>query len=354
MRKSKKFIPVVIVIVIIAIIIGIIGVKKAKASAAKAEELAKISAELEEGDLHIVAGLHGSENTIVKEGDKYVESGAFAIDDRTGPLTDCEISGKVDTDKPGDYKVKYTFTADGARNTVERKVKVVAKKDFKENKNGIPVLMYHYVYNESQPPETLNSNYIKDTDIEEQLEYLKENDYYFPSFAELRAYIDEEISLPAKSVILTFDDGQYGFLENGIKVLDKCKVPATSFVIGTKEGEYKVKTYRSPYVSYESHSYDMHKPGGNIGHGGVISAMTKDEIVEDLKKEAAQVGSNNAFAYPFGDVTDDALAAIKEAKILCAFTTVYGIVQPGDDFTQLPRVRVMGQNSLDSYIASLS
>ena len=77
----------------------------------------------------------------------------------------------------------------------------------------------------------------------------------YPSFAELSAYIDGKHSLPEKSVILTFDDGQVGFLNHGIPLLNKYKVPATSFVIGTRYGPDIVKADRSKYVCYQSHSY---------------------------------------------------------------------------------------------------
>ena len=106
-------------------------------------------------------------------------------------------------------------------------------------------------------------------------------------------------------------------------------------------------------MAFESHSYNMHRAGGNIGHGGVISAISKEQIVEDLKQQIDMVGSDNAFAYPYGDVTEDAKEAVAEAEIQCAFTTAYGKVHVGDDYREFSRVRVHGTNSLDSYIAGL-
>ncbi len=302
---------------------------------------------------NLVVGLRGSEKTIVKQGDPYIESGAFGIDKNSGVLDDFEISGQVDTETPGEYGIIYTFKSGYIKKEIVRQVEVVAKDEFKANTDGIPVMMYHYVYTESNKPEKLNSNYISDKKLEEQLKYLKNEGYYFPSFRELRAYADGKISLPQKSVILTFDDGQKGFLNYGVSLLNKYKVPATSFLIGIKDGESKIKTYASPYVAFESHSYNMHRAGGNIGHGGVISALSKEQIVEDLKQQIDMVGSDNAFAYPYGDVTEDAKEAVAEAEIQCAFTTAYGKVHVGDDYREFSRVRVHGTNSLDSYIAGL-
>ena len=301
----------------------------------------------------LVVGLYGSKNTVVREGDPYIESGAFGTDVTSGPVTEYEVKGEVDTAVPGNYEITYTFKTGYLEKKITRNVEVVPKADFDANTDGVPVLMYHYVYTDTNRPETLNSNYISDVKLREQLTYLKDNEYYFPSFDELRAYVDGKIALPAKSVILTFDDGKSYFLENGIPILNEFEVPATSFVIGTKKGPEIIKEYATEYVAFESHSYDMHKAGGNIGHGGVISAMTKDQIVNDLNMAIEMTGSSNAFAFPYGDITDDGKAAVAEAGIDVAFSTVNDKVYVGDDFRALCRVRINGDISLGSYMASL-
>ncbi len=302
---------------------------------------------------NLVLGLYGDEEARVKEGDPYIESGAYGIDKTSGPIKEYKTAGKVDTSKPGSYEIKYSFKSGNMKKSIKRTVNVIAEKDFTADTDGISVLMYHYVYTESDKPEKVNTNYILDSDLKAHLNYLNENDYYFPSFTELRAYIDGKISLPAKSVILTFDDGAYFFVTYGIPILNEYKVPATSFLIGVQDGPSKVMTYASPYVAFESHSNDMHKPGGNIGHGGVISAMSKDEIVADLKAAADFTGANHAFAFPYGDITDNGKSAVAEAGVECAFSTVNGQVHKGDDFRALDRIRVHGGNSLDSWISTL-
>lgn len=309
----------------------------------------------DEDDARAVIGLKGSAVTLVKEGQEYIESGAFLIDRENGAMDSASIQCKsnVDTSVPGTYKVTYTGKTGDVRKTVERTVKVVPEEKFEGNTAGVPVLMYHYIYTESDVPNPLNVNYTIDTKFREQLQYLTENDYYFPSFAELHAYIDGRIDLPAKSVILTFDDGQEGFLKYGIPILEEYQVPAVSFVIGTEDGARKVKEYTSRYIQFQSHSYDMHKAGGNIGHGGIISALSQEQIVSDLQKSFGEVGSKDAFAYPYGDVTDTARQAVAAAGLDCAFTTAFGKVKKGDDFRALSRVRVSGDQSLASYIAQL-
>ena len=303
----------------------------------------------------LVLGLKGCENTVVRQGDPYIESGAYAIDKESGIVQDkkIKIKSNVNTSKPGKYSVTYTVNSGLVKKKIVRKVQVIATNDFVANTEGIPVLMYHYIYTAEDKPSDLNVNYTINTDFEAQLKYLTENGYYYPSFDELRAYVDGKIALPEKSVILTFDDAQYGFFNYGKALLEQYKVPATSFVIGVQDGANKVRVNASQYIQFQSHSYDMHKGGGNKGHGGVITSMTKAQIVEDLKKSFEIVGNTDALAYPYGDYNDTALEAVAEAGLDVAFTTEGGKVKVGADYRKLPRVRVSGGNSLEDWIESL-
>lgn len=301
----------------------------------------------------LVLGLKGSKRTMVKQGEAYVESGAFAIDKSLGPVSGIKISGKVDTSKPGTYHIKYKASSGHLTKSLSRDVEVIPEAEFMADTDGIPVMMYHYVYTDTYKPDNIDDNAIHADLLRKQLQYLSDEDYYFPSFAELRAYIDGKLSLPAKSVILTFDDAAYTFLDNAVPLFNEFKIPAVSFVIGVNDGSYKVRHYASPYIEFESHSNDMHRGGGHIGHGGRLTAMSQGEIEEDLAKVSEIVGSNDAFAYPFGDINDTGKSAVKAREILCSFSTNYDLVRPGDDYLALPRIRVRGSNSLPAWIETL-
>ena len=219
--------------------------------------------------------------------------------------------------------------------------------------NGLAVCMYHYVYDENNPPAELNANYIELKDLEAQLQYLVENDYYFPTWEEVRQYIDGELYLPEKSIVLSFDDGAKNFLKLGTPLFDKYQIPVTSFLITVKDGENKVATYESKYVTFQSHTHNMHRAGGSIGHGGIFTALPVDEAVADLKTSIEICKNGEALAYPYGDYSDSCVQAAKEAGFLCAFTTEYGRVYPGDNPYLLPRIRISRGQSLASFIAAV-
>ncbi len=295
-------------------------------------------------DGRITMTLCGDHETIVRTGEEYVEPGCLARDTEEGSLSDrVQVSGEVDTSTPGTYTVTYSVVNDaGMSARAERTVLVTDDVDAGWDEDGISVMMYHYVYDPANPPDYLDANYVSTDELSEQLAWLVERGFYFPSWAELRAYVDGTHSLPDKSVILTFDDGEYGFLNLGIPLLEQYGVPATSFIECSRgDIEEVLRDYASPYVCFP------------IGHGGAIYDLSEDELVDDLSHAVDILGSRGAFAYPYGDVSDVSAAAIERVGIYCSFTTEYDRVYPGDDPTALPRVRVSGDNGIDVYTGSV-
>lgn len=292
--------------------------------------------------------LEGSEKIDgLKLGDKFDEPGYKATDENGKDITDkVKVEGS-DIRKAGTNTVSYTVSDNNGNTTrVTREVEVAANTDY--GAPGLPICMYHYVYDENDPPDDLNQrfgNYISMQDLEEELNWLNEEGYYYPTWKEVRDYVDGKLLLPDKSIVLCFDDGAVSFLENGIPVLEKCKTPATCFMITSYNGEEKIAQYQSDYVVYESHSDNMHRGGGNIGHGGIFTAISEEDGLADLKRSIEVCGSGDAFAYPFGDYNESSRSMVEKAGFLCAVTTEYGKAEPGDDPLLLPRVRMsMGQS----------
>lgn len=246
-------------------------------------------------------------------------------------------------------KIKNLFIEIEEKEEDIRKVKNTATEE-NHKTNGLAICMYHYVYDKDNPPDSLNNNYIEVNALEEELKYLVENEYYFPTWEEVRQYVDGELLLPEKSVVLTFDDGAKSFLELGAPLFNKYQIPVTSFLITEQNGEDKVEKYKSDYVFFESHSHNMHRAGGNIGHGGIFPLMPYDEALADLQKSIEICQNGNAFAYPYGDYTDSCAEIIKDAGFLCAVTTKNGRAYPGDNPLLLPRMRMSRGQTLNEFI----
>ncbi len=284
-------------------------------------------------------------------GEAFEDPGYEAYDSEGRDITgDVQVSD-TNFKRAGRHKVTYSVT-DSEGKTTELKRTVVVDPNTEWGAAGLPICMYHYVYDENDPPEDLYQrygNYISAQALEEELNWLNEEGYYYPTWEEVREYAEGTLILPEKSIVLCFDDGARSFLEHGIPILEKCRVPATCFMITSSNGKEKIAEYPSEYVHYESHSHDMHRGGGRIGHGGIFTAISYEEGMEDLKKSIEICGSGKAFAYPFGDYNESSRQMVEDSDFLCAVTTQSGKVYPGDDPLLLPRVRMSLGQSLESF-----
>ena len=185
-RVGKR--PLVIALAV-EVVVAVVGIASAVhgSSLITGSPWTTPAAPLEDG--RIVMQVNGDEDTYVKQGEDYIESGARAYDKEEDFLTDgIKTSGSVDTSKTGDYDVVYTVrNSENMEASITRTVHVVDDMDV--DTDGISVLMYHYVYDEGNPPAKMDANYISSTKLEAELKWLSDNGYYYPSFAELRAYL---------------------------------------------------------------------------------------------------------------------------------------------------------------------
>ena len=300
--------------------------------------------------------LEGTETVELTFGESYEEPGFVATDFKGNNIADAVEVEVPDMEGVGDYKVKYSLTSNEITVTAERLVQIRHKVPNLEDEEsaaayynkGIPILIYHNVYNPDNPPSNLHANYISTTDLESHLQYLVDEGYYFPTWQEIRDFVDCKIDLPEKSIVLSFDDASRDWITNGIPVLESYDIRATSFVIVSWKGE-EMASYDLKNVELQSHSYDMHKAGGNIGHGGIFPALSYEDAMADLEKSKEIIGNNDAFAYPFGDYTDQCMQIIEDAGFLCAVTTVNGKIHPGDNPYELNRVRINLGTDLETF-----
>lgn len=300
-----------------------------------------------------VITLDGGTAVEIKLGEGYTDPGYSAQDADGTDLTD---QVQVDTsalNRAGEQQVIYTVKDSLGRETqAVRNVTVLPNTEYETP--GLPICMYHYVYDPASPPENLDSNYISTGSLAEEMKYLHDNGYYFPTWQEVRDYVDGKLLLPEKSIVLTFDDGP-NYMYLGTPILEQYQTPATSFVITSYWNDREMLYgYASDYLTFESHSHKMHQGGGSIGHGGIYTAMSREEVLADLEKSFEICGNKDAFAYPFGDYTEEGCSTLEEAGLLCAVTTENAKCYPGDNPYLLPRVRMLGSQTLEAFVSAIN
>ena len=125
----------------------------------------------------------------------------------------------------------------------------------------VTVLMYHRIIDRKDLKEhhfdksgELHDTIVTLQNFEEQMRYLKEQGYTTLTMPEFQSYMEEELEVPAKSVLITFDDGFKDNYINAYPVLKKHKFHATIFLI-TGNMERKSLDYNPSEIFHISHLF---------------------------------------------------------------------------------------------------
>ncbi len=120
-----------------------------------------------------------------------------------------------------------------------------------------------------------------------EIEYMRTHGYTFIGMDQVREANRGKLSLPEKSVMLTFDDAYISFYSNVVPILEIYNLPAVLAICSSWMGDGPPKDIVAPLMSWQqakemvehplvtvaSHSHDLHKalqynPQGNTGHVG--------------------------------------------------------------------------------------
>ncbi len=164
------------------------------------------------------------------------------------------------------------------------------------------ILMYH----ETAPQGKLQSD-VTTANFEAQLNWLKAQNYTTISMDDLYELKANGKKLPAKPVLLTFDDGYIGNYTYAKPILEKRNMKASFFVhtdyVGVKEGAHSHMSWdelkeidKSPL--FEVYSHTKSHPS--------LTTLKPDALLRELKisKETLEKnlgGTRPYLAYPFGD-----------------------------------------------------
>lgn len=231
--------------------------------------------------------------------------------------------------------------------------------DGKVRSARVPILMYHYV---SEPPPDADV-YRKDLSVtpaqfESHLQALQDAGYQSVALTDLVSYLATgQPELPAKSVVLTFDDGYEDNYINAFPLLKKYGFTATIFVITDF-----VDMQRPGYVSWDQLA-EMHAAGIDVGSHSRDHADLAGRDVDFLVWQAlgsrqmieSRLGfTPRLFCYPAGQYDDLAIQVIHSADYWGAVTTKQGATHAADAPFELTRVRVRGSHQAPDLLRLLA
>lgn len=246
-------------------------------------------------------------------------------------------------------------TAKDSSNSAQSKVDVYRPVP-SGNQLRIPILYYHYIGNNPNPADLQrNALSISPDKFDEQMGYLKNNGYTTISLDTLYAALKNKASISNKSVILTFDDGYIDFFYNAYPILRKYGFSATVFIPTGLMGRGAYLTWSqikemssSGFILFGSHS---------VHHYSLISLSKEimiNEITESKRVLQEQLGIPiNFMAYPYGSTNSQVISEVIKAGFIGAVGTWPGREQSEGTIYNMPRIRISGAISLETFAGLL-
>lgn len=231
--------------------------------------------------------------------------------------------------------------------------------------NGIALLTYHhFLKNEENKRFRTISTTTSDVAFSNQMAYLKQAGYDTISMYQLAAYLNNQINLPGKVVVLTFDDGLKSVHRYAYPVLKKYGFRATAFIISSriKRHPQKWNPDSLQFMSIselkeiqdvfdvQSHTHFLHRTDAK--HQPILLSRSMHNIEFDFEHSIRALQQFNPnvlyLSYPFGGYNQKAIQAVKEAGFQMAVTTVRGKVKPGDNPYTLKRLYILRTDSIQT------
>jgi peptidoglycan/xylan/chitin deacetylase (PgdA/CDA1 family) len=267
----------------------------------------------------------------------------------------------------------------------------------------VPVLCYHYVRGPGGPIQfvrvfgyvVLSLPLLDDSEIwkvsrhgfERQMQYLVAHGYHTVTLDDLHDWQMGRLELPAKSIVLTFDDGEESAYKYVYPVLEKYGLRATLFVVTSRVGTTwnglrcldwprLREMQRSGVFDIESHTHDLHyKVGAKNDLKPVYLAAAEDPtaravstrwdavLFDDLAKSRVtierQIGRTPhflAWPYGFGNPAVDQIAVEAGFTRTCALRArpnrplgTARLALSDTEHFEIPRYTVTARTSLRTF-----
>ncbi len=230
------------------------------------------------------------------------------------------------------------------------------------NYTGVPILMYHHFTDGSN----VNSATVSSADFNRQMHYLYENGYTTIHLKQLEDFIDGKIQLPAKTVVITMDDGYRSNYEIAYPILRKYHMRATQFSItGSISGRtgYITNAVKIPHCSvdemremrdvfdFQSHTDNIHSL--TTENKSLLLTKNADELYSDFTKANTTLAlygyTPYAFSYPYGAYNETIKTALKKTGIRMAVTVYPGRVTQISNKFELPRYNISGTINFEEF-----
>ena len=200
---------------------------------------------------------------------------------------------------------------------------------------GVPILAYHKV---SEDDEIYS---VKPAEFEKQMRYLSDHGYTAISLTEMLEAFAGKRDMPAKPVIITFDDGYEDNYLAALPIMEKYRMKATVFVIAGKVGEPGYLKWQQIRAMQERNT----EIGSHTLSHAALSEITPEEQQLEIAESKAVLERNlgtpvEYLAYPYGKFTASLFAVLQGAGYRAACSGITGLNLRETDPFVLRRINI--------------
>lgn len=256
----------------------------------------------------------------------------------------------VKNDVTGEYERKYLFTEE---NYYLKELEASAK-TADADEIRIPIIMYHSI---AENNDDKNRYTVSPRLLEKDLKYIRKKGYTPVFIKDIIDFSEGKGDLPAKPIVITFDDGYYNNYYYAFPLLKKYGMKAVISIVGSSSDKYSacedhnlsysclswddiLEMHLSGYWEIQNHSYNCHTYENRNGVSQVSNETAEDYeafLSSDIKilQEKIQYITGeapNTFTYPFGAYSKNTDGILKKLGFKATLSCVEGVstVRKGD------------------------
>lgn len=220
---------------------------------------------------------------------------------------------------------------------------------------NVPILMYHHFQDLADNATELDLTWtVSPRNFDAQMNLVAQRGFHTITMGQLVAHLKEGKPLPAKPIVVSFDDGWEQQYVTAFPILRKYGLVGTFFV-------YTRPINHEPYMTWEQlqemTTAGMDFEAHTLTHPH-LRTLPPDEALKEISDSKTILETRLgkpivAFAYPFGEYDAAVIQMVKQAGFLSAVTLASGYHQKADELFTLHRIRVSYQDTLDEFSSRL-
>lgn len=218
----------------------------------------------------------------------------------------------------------------------------------------VPVLCYHAIREIQKGDSPNQKTYsVSPGNFAAQIKALADNGYTTITPDDLKDFMTTQKPLPAKPVMITFDDGRNEQYSIGAGILEKYHFKGVFFIMTVTLGKQnymspnQIKTLSDRGHIIGSHTWDHHKVTDYDKEDWKLQISKPKKQLEKITQKPV-----TCFSYPYGVWNNAAADSLKANGFTTAFI-FYGKQDPAQPLYTIERINVTNTSTIDHFLKTI-